>query len=112
MTQYASIPNYKQPIETKGQIERTWYQFFGDVWNGRPRGAIATVTVGTSPFTYQVTTKGFMVIQGGTVSLIQFTRDGITNINTGVTAGCIPLSQGDSIIVTYTVAPNMTWVPQ
>lgn len=112
MTQYASIPTYKQPIAEKGLTERTWYQFFNDIWKGRPQGSIQTITPTASPFTYQVLTKGFMVVQGGTVSLIQFSRDGITNVTTGVTAGCIPLSQGDLITVTYTVIPTITWVPQ
>jgi hypothetical protein len=109
---FSAIPNYRQAISQKGVTERTWYQFFNDVWKGRPQGDIQPITVGTSPFTYQVTSKGFMVVKGGTVSLIQFTRDGITNVNTGITAGCIPLSQGDSIIVTYSVTPTMTWIPQ
>lgn len=109
---YSAIPNYKVPMMSKGTLERTWYQFFADVWKGRPQGAVSTVTVGTSPFTYQVTSKGFIIVQGGTVSLIQFTRDGITNYNTGLTNGCIPLSEGDSVIVTYSIIPHMRWIPQ
>lgn len=99
------------PIDTKGIINRTWYQFWIDVWKGKPQGGISPQAVTSSPFTYQAATKGFMVIQGGTVTLIQFTRDGITNVNTGQTAGCIPLAQGDLVIVTYSVAPTMTWIP-
>lgn len=109
---FSSIPTYTLPVSSKGLTERAWYMFFSDVWKGKPQGAIMPITVGASPFTYQVETKGFMIVQGGTVTVIQFTRDGITNINTGVTSGCIPLSQGDSIIVTYTGAVRMTWVPQ
>lgn len=107
----SAIPAYGMPIDTKGVINRTWYQFWTDIWKGKPQGGIATQLVTASPFTYQALTKGFMVVQGGTVSLIQFSRDGITNVTTGQTFGCIPLAQGDLVIITYSVAPTITWVP-
>lgn len=108
---FSAIPNYRQSMHSKGTIERTWYQFFSDVWKGKPSGGINPITPASSPYTYQAAHKGFLIIQGGTVSLVQFSRDGLTNYNTGQTSGTFPLAQGDSLIVIYTAMPTITWVP-
>lgn len=108
---YSALPNYRQPVYTKGAMERTWYQFFSDVWKGKPASGVNPLTPASSPFRYQADSKGFMMIQGGTVTLVQFTRDGITNYNTGQTAGVFPLAQGDTLIVIYSALPALTWVP-
>ena len=48
-----------------------------------------------------------MIISGGTVSLIEFTRDaGTTYDALGVVAGAVTLAPGDGIRLTYTVAPT------
>lgn len=109
---FSAIPNYRQAINEKGTMARVWYQFMTDIWHGKPSGDVSPLTTVSSPLRYQATTRGFMIVQGGTVSLIQFTRDGITNYNTGQTSGLFPLSQGDSLIVFYSSAPAFTWVPQ
>lgn len=108
-----AIPSYRTPIYTKdkGEMERTWYKFFTDIWKGLPSAPVVSITATVSPFVYQSTSKGFMIVNGGTVSLIQFTRDGITNYPTGQTNGVFPLAQGDSLIVVYSVVPMLTWVP-
>jgi hypothetical protein len=76
---------------------------------GTPPSAEAQVTVGPSPFAYQALKKGFIIITGGTVSLIQFTRVGTYSI--GVVSGIVPVDLGDTITVTYSGAPTMTFVP-
>lgn len=112
MTDYVTLPNYRLALVEKGQTSSPWYKFFTGIFDGKPPGPESTVTVGTSPFTYTATQKGFIIVQGGTVSLVQWSRGGTTNYATGQTQGCFPLSQGDSLIVTFTGAPNMTFVPQ
>lgn len=108
---FSAIPNYKTALAGKNIIERTWYQFLSDIWKGRPSGAVSSVSSLTSPLIYQAQSKGFMIVQGGTVTIIQFTRDRSTNYNTGQTSGIFPLAQGDSLIVSYSSVPTMTWVP-
>lgn len=108
---FSAIPNYGQAIVNKAGTERTWYLFLTDIWKGKPSGGAVSIASTSSPFMYQSTSKGFMIVQGGTVSLIQFSRDGVKNYNTGLTNGIIPLAQGDSILVIYSVAPSLTWVP-
>lgn len=74
----------------------------------------STITVTGSPFTYQNTTTfpTDVIVQGGTVSKVEFSRDGTTWYDTGVVAGMFGLSPSDRLRVTYTVAPTMTLIPR
>ena len=76
--------------------------------------APSDITVTASPFTYQNTTafNGDVIISGGTVSNIEFTRDNTTFYTTGLLMGVLRLSPSDRVRVTYTVAPTMTYVPR
>ncbi len=112
MSDYLTLPNYRQSLIDKTQTSSPWYKYFSALFVGKPPGAESTVTIGTSPYTYTATQRGFLIVQGGTVSLVQWSRGGVTNHTTGVTQGCFPLSQGDSLIITYTGAPNLTFAPQ
>ena len=76
--------------------------------------APSNITVTASPMTYQNTTgyDADIIISGGTVSNIEFTRDNATFYTTGFIAGVLKLSPTDRVRVTYTVAPTMTLVPR
>ena len=76
--------------------------------------APSDITVTASPFTYQNTTafNGDVIISGGTVSDIEFTRDNTTFYTVGFIEGVLRLSPSDRVRVTYTVAPTMTYVPR
>lgn len=77
--------------------------------------APSNITVTASPFTYQNVSgyNGDVIISGGTVSAIAFSRDNSTYFATGfVTGGVVYLSPSDYVKVTYTVAPTMTLVPR
>lgn len=69
-------------------------------------------TIGSSPATYTNTTGApiTVYVAGGTVSAITIARQG-TALTTGATSGAFRLAQSDSIVVTYTVAPTLTVVP-
>lgn len=112
MTQFAALPQVNQQISARGQTSTAWYRFFADVFAGRPPQAESSVTAGASPFTYTALRKGFLIVQGGTVSLVQWSRGGVTNHATGQTQGMFPLSQADSLVITYSGAPTLTFVPQ
>lgn len=67
-----------------------------------------------SPFVYQ-NLDGYdedIITSGGTVTNIEFSRDGATYYTTGLIAGIVNLSPNDYIRVTYAVAPTMTKVPR
>lgn len=70
----------------------------------------AAVTVTASPFTYAVPFNGCVSITGGTVSLIQIIRQGVT-VGTGITSGLVPVSKFDRVVITYTVAPTVVFLP-
>jgi len=74
----------------------------------------SNISVTASPFTYQNTTAydGDVIISGGTVGNIEFTRDNINFYTTGLLTGVLQLSPNDRVRVTYTVAPTMTLVPR
>ncbi len=70
--------------------------------------ALASITVGASPYVYTATTRGAVAVSGGTVSAASLTRGSAVTLPI---AGLFPVSAGDTITVTYTVAPTMTFVP-
>jgi len=80
------------------------------VVNAAP-GAVMPVTVGASPFTYKASKKGAVAVSGGVVQSIQLTRDGIAFYNVGLLDGIVALSTNDSVLVTFTTAPIMTFFP-
>lgn len=74
--------------------------------------APAAVVLGASPAVYTALAKGNLVVGGGTVSQIRFSRDGGTTWTVlGITGGTIPVVLGDQIEVTYTVIPTVTLIP-
>lgn len=103
------VPTYDQPLNSKGQTNSVWYFFFQSLFKGVPPSNEVAITPGASPFPYTATQKGFMIVRGGTVSAIQFTRSA-TNL-TGQTAGIFPLNQGDALTITYSALPTLVWVP-
>lgn len=80
--------------------------------NHRNQIAVAGITPTGSPFTYQNTSNydAFVIVKGGTVSLIEFTRNNVAFFDVGVIAGMFYLGPSDRIRVTYTVAPTMSYV--
>lgn len=110
--QFNRAPTYNEPLATKGVTTRDWYVCWTGLVNGQPTGIPAPVTAGPSPYTYKASQGGTLIIQGGTVSMVSFSRDGVTNFNTGQTQGMFPVSAGDTLIITYSGAPNLTFVPR
>ena len=78
----------------------------------RNQTAVSNITVTASPFTYQNTSDYDVdiIVQGGTVSLVEFTRDNSNFYNVGVVAGMFHLGPSDRLKVTYTVAPTMRYI--
>lgn len=107
---YQICPTYAQDLVQKGKTSQSWYRFFQGVFVGTPPAAEVPVALTGSPFAYTASQKGFMIVTGGTVSAIQFTRAQVTL--TGQTSGIFPLSQGDILTVTYSALPTMVWVAQ
>ncbi len=74
----------------------------------------SAITVTASPFTYQNTSAYpvDVIVSGGGVSALEFTRDNVAFYDTGSYYGMFTLSPNDRLRVTYTVAPTMTLIPR
>lgn len=109
--QLNNLPNYPVPLQDRGITSKDWYFFFAGLFKGLAPAAEVPVVVGASPFTYNPSVKGTVIVSGGTVSAIAFSRDGTTFYSTGQTAGMFTLNAQDRLRVTYTVLPTLTFVP-
>lgn len=109
--QFNNLPDFNVPLQNKGITGKDWFFFWANLFSGLPPGNEISLTVGASPYTYAADVKGSLIVSGGTVSAIAFSRDGITFYATGQTAGMFTLNARDSLRVTYTVLPIMTFVP-
>ena len=74
----------------------------------------SSIVVGASPFTYTNQTGGTVdvMISGGGISKLLFSRNGSTFYNTGSYYGMFTLSPWDQLQVTYVTAPTMTLIPR
>jgi hypothetical protein len=72
------------------------------------------ITVTASPFTYINQTGGDVdvIVSGGGISLLEFSRNGATFYSTGSFYGMFSLSPYDRLRATYVSAPTMTLVPR
>lgn len=111
--QYNTAPTYSEPLTIKGQTARGWFRLWAGLQAGQPTGPTAGVVVGASPFKYEAPQGGSLIVNGGSTTQISFSRDGANFFITGQTAGMFPLSQGDILQITYTLAPpTVTFVPR
>lgn len=108
--QYRLPPTYEEGLIKEGNTSASWYRFIQAMHLGIAPNQEVKITVKASPFVYVAPQGGFVIIQGGTVSKVQFTRSG--TYTTGQTNGLFPVSLGDQITVTYSGAPTMTFVSQ
>ncbi len=110
-TQRNIIPNYPVPLEVGKNTSKDWYFFWNGLYLGLPPATEVAVAPGVSPYTYGATQRGSLIVSGGTVSAIAFSRDGITFYSVGQTAGMFLLCAADQLRITYSVLPTVTFVP-
>lgn len=105
------FPSLASPLVNPqtGVLASTWIQFFQKFVNPPP--AIENVILQPSPFSYIATSNGFLSLEGGNITNVQFTR-GSTTFTLSMTSGIIPMSQDDIVVITYTVAPTIRFVPE
>lgn len=71
------------------------------------RTSAFSIAPGASPFHYTPTLNTLVIITGGTGVSIYYSANGGTEIAIGLDAGMFFVKGGDSLIVSYTVAPSM-----
>jgi hypothetical protein len=77
-------------------------------------GPRTTITIGSSPFFFvnSTSTRIMVLLNGGTVSLIEFSRDGVVFDSVGsLLSGDFMLNPGDGLRITYTIAPTAIYYP-
>lgn len=112
MIQLNRMPDYNTPLLDNGAVASGWFRLWQGLWSGTPTQNLSAVTPGASPFTYRAPAGGSLIVQGGTVSQVQFSRDGTAFFTTGQTQGMFPVSQGDALAITYSAAPTLNFVPR
>ena len=112
--QFRQAPTYTDQIAAGQHNSATWYRYFQQAELGTPPGPETPITgaaLTASPFSYTAPQKGFMLVSGGTVTSIMFSRTPGVFYATGETAGQFTLAQNDVLKITYTVKPTVTFVP-
>jgi hypothetical protein len=104
-------------------ISTAWYRFFLNMFELTGGGSSgitnyreppSPIIVDASPFVY-VNNTGFpadIIVSGGGVILLEFSRNGVTFFNTGSFYGMFTLSPFDRLRVTYQTPPQLTLVPR
>ncbi|MCR4302005.1 MAG: hypothetical protein NUV51_10375 [Sulfuricaulis sp.] len=77
----------------------------------RAMSAVEAVTPGASPATVTADRDGYLVVAGGTVSVLEYVRAGSAT-DTGVVAGLFPILVGDAMTITYSSVPTVTFIPR
>jgi hypothetical protein len=110
-SQFNLVPTYQVPLIVDRQTTRDWYFFFTGLFRGLPPENESPVILGASPATYSAPRKGSLIVQGGTVSSIEFSRNGVDFYDVGAVAGMFSVCQSDVLRITYSSAPTVTFVP-
>jgi hypothetical protein len=76
-----------------------------------PVAAASSVTVGASPFSYTPDNDGLLIVVGGVVTALAYGRQG-TFTALGVVAGLVPVKSGDTVRITHTAAPAVSFIRQ
>ena len=97
-----------QTIAITYSVAPTLYWSFQAPVSSRPKGAWAGAPSVAASTVAMPNTSGFPVtayVTSGTVTVIK--TNGVT---TGLTSGTVHLGPGDSLSVTYSVAPTIVWI--
>jgi hypothetical protein len=103
------LPNSNVPIADPqtGMVDGAWQAFFQSL-GGKPAAEKVVQPTG-SPFTFQASTAGNLVVQGSLTGLTLIR--GRTPIPVPPALAMIPLSQGDQAVLTYSSAPGLVFLP-
>lgn len=106
----AQLPNRDAPaVDPKsGMLETAWYNFMAFM-SSLTATALESVSVGSSPYTFEASKIGHLHVAAGTVSSVVLQRGGVTL--SCPTSGFVPVVAGDAVAVTYTAAPTLTFIP-
>lgn len=90
-----------------GKILSPWNYYLQQFTQAPPQ--FLAIAPDGSPFEYEAKEPGYVAVNGGTVSLLEITRGGTFTIQ--VTGNIAPVAIGDVVRVTYSIAPNVIFMP-
>lgn len=134
MTQYdVGFPSSPCTDPASGEVTPAWRRFFTVLWQrtGEVRAPAiglaidtintqlqtllalgsrtpVTVTPTASPFSYTPTSRGTLFVSGGGVEAMTITR-GTTTAPVGGFYGGVSMSSSDTLTITYSAAPQLTF---
>jgi hypothetical protein len=111
MAQFRIVPSYETQLSPGNHNDSVWYRYFQQNELGTPPSSEMVLAVAASPFSYAYPSKGFLIVSGGTVSVIMFSRTPGTFYLTGQIAGVFPGAQNDVLKITYSVKPAVVFIP-
>ena len=91
-------------------VDQIWWRFFLYLWQKvtQAAGPLTPLAMTPSPFVYTTTTPGNLLITGGTVSSVTLKRGDASVLITG---GLVPMALNDQVVVVYSVAPTVDFIP-
>jgi hypothetical protein len=109
------IPPNQPMTDQKGSPTVNWWTFLlntsQQAFGSDPSPEI-TIPVSASPFTYTAPANGQVIVSGGVVSLIQYSKSNGAYYPTGQNGGVFQVLQFDRLQITYSVAPSVTFFPR
>jgi len=106
---FAGMPKpIAKPLKEDGTFTQDTWRYLAS-FSGPPPQEMP-ITLGPSPATFQAISNGSVLVSGGTVSLVSLKRNKTYNLSGS--SGLFPLSIGDVLTITYTVAPTCVWFPR
>lgn len=100
-----------------GLISREWFRFFLSLFQASGSGTVpanpTTVVLTESPSTYVNTSTNYgdIIISGGGVTKLEYSRDGTNFYNTGSYYGMFSLAPNDQLRISYIEpAPTVTFI--
>lgn len=109
------LPPDNQLVDERGVMKTNWWRFLLNVSNqamGTNQTVPATVTIGASPYVFVTPAQGTLLVSGGPVTLIEYSKDGVTWYPTGLTQGQIQMVPNDQVRITYMNPPTLTFFPR
>ena len=111
MSQFRSVPTFDQGIAEGVRNNAVWYRYFQAQAQGQPPDNESVVPLTGSPYLFTAPRRGFLVVNGGTITAISVSRTAPTFYPTGQTSGSFNLGQGDVLKITYSGKPSAVFFP-
>jgi hypothetical protein len=109
--QFRICPQYTEQLAEGQHNNSKWYRYLQQNELGTPPSGEIAIAITGSPFSYQAPQKGFVILSGGTVSAVAFSRTTGIFYATGQTSGVFPMSQNDILKITFSGKPAIIFIP-